>query len=94
MTTHTPPPWEVQEVVWLQDGSLLSDEEYHNDEGADYLVAVGTDDVYVALCWGDENARLIAVAPEMRSFIERTMCFVPVKEQDEARTLLARSLSG
>lgn len=67
MAEHTPGPWQVEDVLWLQDGRLLTDEEFGGqDKGADYLVSVGTDWDHVALCYGDENARLIAAAPELR----------------------------
>lgn len=67
MSAHMPGkgPWRVQNVVWLQNGTLH--ETYpKNDKGAEYLLNVGNDYDHVAICYGEANARLIAAAPLMK----------------------------
>jgi hypothetical protein len=92
MTTHTPGPWTVEECVWLQGDTLYGDDEYpDNDKGADYLVKVGTNNEYVALAWGDDNARLIAQAPAMLALVRSIIASAtdcPAVIECDARAIL------
>jgi hypothetical protein len=97
MTAYTPGPWNVEGTLWLQDGKLH--EEYpDNDRGAEYLVNVGTDDAYIAICYGEENARLIAAAPELLEALEELCRYLANDERyyqhqvvQEARAAIAKA---